>query len=143
MAITDDEVRARDIAAGIDKSFKLAYLELAAPQTIAGAYDPAARLDNTQTLQAALEPLAELRALGWHVDTVDTCVSVHRHHKNGKPKKGRLMRRADLDERPTGTGASSTCRRIGNRQHEPSRTSVMTAFQRIGASPTDCSTDGG
>jgi hypothetical protein len=89
IAISDEEVRARDLAAGINKSFKLAHLALAGAQTTAHAYDPAPPIEDTQTLQAALEShVAELRALGWHVETAETCVSVHRYFKNGKPRKG-------------------------------------------------------
>jgi hypothetical protein len=36
IAITDDEVGARDLAVGRDKSFKLAHLELAGSQTVVG-----------------------------------------------------------------------------------------------------------
>lgn len=89
IAVSDDEVRARDVAAGIDKSFKLAYLELIGPQTTAPAYDPAGPADDTRTIQAAVEPhLMALRALGWHVELTEHRVSLHRFFKNGKPRKG-------------------------------------------------------
>jgi hypothetical protein len=64
-------------------------VELAGPQTSARAYDPAPPPDDTPNLQAALEPhFAELRALGWHLETAERCVSVHRYFKNGKLRKG-------------------------------------------------------
>ncbi len=89
IAISDEEVRARDLAAGIDKTFKLTYVELAGPQTTARTYDRVAPVEDTQTVQAALEPhVAELRALGWHVEVADTSVGVHRNFKSGKPRKG-------------------------------------------------------
>lgn len=89
VAVSDDEVRARDIATGIDKSFKLAFLELAGPETTAPAYDPTPPVEDTRTLGSALEPyVAELRTLGWHVESSDTSISVHRFFKNGKPRKG-------------------------------------------------------
>jgi hypothetical protein len=86
--ITDEEVRARDLAAGVDKNFKLAYLELAEPWTAARAYDPAAPVEDTQILEAALEPhVEELRALRWHVERTETCASVHRYLKSGRPRR--------------------------------------------------------
>ncbi len=89
LAITDEEVRARDLASGIDKSFKLAYVELAGPETTAPAYDAGPPGEDTRSVRAALDPhVAELRALGWHVETTDTSVSVHRYFRNGKPRKG-------------------------------------------------------
>jgi hypothetical protein len=86
LAITDDEVRARDLATGIEKSFKLLYVELAGPQTT-----DAGRLgEDGRTLRAALDShLTDLRACGWHVETTDNSVSVHLSFKNGKPRKGR------------------------------------------------------
>jgi hypothetical protein len=89
LAITDDEVRARDLAAGIDKSFKLAYVELAGPQTTVPAYDSGPPGEDTRSLGAVLDShVAELRASGWHVETTENSVSVHRYFKNGKPRKG-------------------------------------------------------
>jgi hypothetical protein len=65
------------------------HLELAGPQTSARAYAPAALPEDIQSLQAALEPpVAALCALGWHVETAERCVSVHRHFKNRKSRKG-------------------------------------------------------
>ncbi len=91
VAIIGDEVRARDIAAGIDKNFKLAYLELPGPDTTARAYELAAPppVEDTQTVQVALTPhLAELRGFGWHVELTEHRISLHRFFKNGKPRKG-------------------------------------------------------
>ena len=89
IAVSDDEVRARDIAAGIDKSFKLAFLELAEPETPAAEYDPAGRVEDVRTIRTALEPhVMELRALGWHVELTEHRISLHRFFKSGKPRKG-------------------------------------------------------
>jgi hypothetical protein len=91
MAIVNDEVRARDIAAGFDKNFKLAYLELAELNTEARAYDPAAPppAEDRQTVLVALTPhVAELQGLGWHVELSEHRISLHRFFKNGKPRKG-------------------------------------------------------
>lgn len=86
--VSDDEVRARDVAAGIDKTFRLAHLQLAGPDTSAPAYDPTSPEDN-RTLGNALEPyIAELQGLGWHVELADNSISVHRFFKNGKRRKG-------------------------------------------------------
>jgi len=90
IAITDDEVRARDLAAGMDKSFKLAYVELAGSQTTTRSYDPAAPppVEDIQTVQAALAPhVPVLQAMGWHVEPTENRISLHRFFKNGKPRK--------------------------------------------------------
>jgi hypothetical protein len=90
LAVSDDEVRARDIAAGIDKSFKLAQLELATPGGTTRRYDPAvASLDESLSIGSTLAShVPALQAMGWHVEVTDTCVSVHGFFKNGKPRKG-------------------------------------------------------
>jgi hypothetical protein len=86
--VGDDEVKARDVAAGIDKTFRLAHLQLAGPDTSAPAYHPTPREDS-RTLGSAVEPyIAELQGLGWHVESADTSISVHRFFKNGKRRKG-------------------------------------------------------
>jgi hypothetical protein len=87
--VRDDEVRARDIAAGIDKTFRLAHLQLADPDTSAPVYDPTLPIEDSRTLGAALQPyITELHGLGWHVESADTSISVHRFFKNGKRRKG-------------------------------------------------------
>lgn len=91
IAVTDEDVRARDLAAGIDKTFKLAYVELAGPQAIARAYDPTAppTVEDVQTVRAALAPhVSALQAMGWHVELTLNRISLHRFFKNGKPRKG-------------------------------------------------------
>jgi hypothetical protein len=86
--VSDDEVRARDVAAGIDKTFRLAHLQMAGPDTSAPAYDTTPS-EESRTLGNALEPcIAELQGLGWHVELADTSISVHRFFKNGKRRKG-------------------------------------------------------
>jgi hypothetical protein len=90
LAITDDEVRARDIASKMDKTFKLAHLELAGAASAASKrYDPdVAAIDGT-SLHLAFEPhVAALQALGWHVELAPDCVSLHGFFKNGKLRKG-------------------------------------------------------
>ena len=54
IAVSDDEVTARDIAAGIDKTFRLAFLELAGPEMIAAAFDPEGPVEDTRTIQVVL-----------------------------------------------------------------------------------------
>jgi hypothetical protein len=90
LAIAQDEVQARDLAAGIDKTFQLAYMELADAQTAAPEHDPAGpQRANNQTVQVALTPqLPELQALGWHVELGKNRVSLHRFFKNGTLRKG-------------------------------------------------------
>lgn len=91
IAITNDEVRARDLAAGMDKSFKLAYVELASSRTTTRSYDPAAAppVEHIQTVQATLAPhLPVLQAMGWHVELTENRISLHRFFKSGKPRKG-------------------------------------------------------
>ena len=91
ITITHEEVRARDMAAEIDKTFKLAHLELAGLQTTARAYDPAGAppAEDPQTVRAALSPhVPALQALGWHVELTENRISLHRFFKNGKPRKG-------------------------------------------------------
>ena len=39
LAVTEEEVRARDLAVGIEKNFKLADVELVGPDTVAPQYD--------------------------------------------------------------------------------------------------------
>ena len=90
VAISDDEVTARDIASGIDKTFKLAHIELAGAQTTARAYDSFAPplVEETHTVQMALAPhVGALKALGWHVELTEHRISLHRRLKNGKPRK--------------------------------------------------------
>lgn len=91
LAIREDEIVANDIAADIDKTFKLAYLELASSDSSARVYDTAAppHVEESQTVQVALVPhIAELRALGWHVELSETRIYLHRFFKSGKPRKG-------------------------------------------------------
>lgn len=89
IAVTAEEVRARDLAADTDKTFRLAHLELAGPETSAPQYDPAPPVDDRQPFRAMLEPhISALQALGWHVELTDTRISLHGYFKNGKPRKG-------------------------------------------------------
>jgi len=89
--ITSEDVKARDLASGIDKTFKLAHIELADSGAKARAYDPSAPplVQPVQTVSAALGPqVAALQALGWHVELTEHRISLHRFFKNGKPRMG-------------------------------------------------------
>jgi hypothetical protein len=145
VAISEEEVRARDTAAGIDKSFKLAYLELAGPQTAARAYDPASPppIEDTQTVQAALEAhVAPLQALGWYVELTENRIYLHRFLKNGKPRKSYEVTMgfdeftADLFDNFDGLGLQ-TVTRPSQRPYNVSSTSLPTrTFVRLsGALP--------
>jgi hypothetical protein len=84
--VGDAELDAHDVAAGINKTFRLAHLELAESSTAAPRY---VAVEGGQSLADALQPHVDaLRALGWHVKIAATSVSVHRYFKNGKPRKG-------------------------------------------------------
>jgi hypothetical protein len=109
IAVTDDEVTARDLDAGIDKTFKIAYLAVADPSMTEPAYNAAEPVENALPLGTALTPyVAELRALGWDVETADLSISVHRYFKNGQPRKGAevavLFREFSIDAWDDGHG---------------------------------------
>jgi hypothetical protein len=78
-ALTADELRARDVTAGIDKTFLLAKIDITdAPVTAAGG---------PQSIEAAIGPrIPDLQALGWHVVLTPTMATLHAPLKNGKPR---------------------------------------------------------
>lgn len=91
VTVAATEVQARDLATGIVKTFKLKKVELAGAESAAPEYDPGMQsgLDHGASLREVfVDKLADLHALGWHVELADEAVSVHRYFKNGKPRKG-------------------------------------------------------
>lgn len=93
LAVYADEIVAHDLAAGIDKTFKLEHLELAGPNTDARAYDPTAPppIETKQTVQEAVAShVVALESSGWAVDLTERRVSLDRpylFYKNGKPRR--------------------------------------------------------
>ena len=93
LAVYDDEITAHDLAAGIDKTFRLEYLDLASPNSEARAYDPTAppRVEIILTVQEAVAPhVVALESSGWAVDVSERRVSLDRpylFYKNGKPRR--------------------------------------------------------
>lgn len=90
--VTPHEMNARDITTGVVKTFILSKVEL--PESDIGFrhYDPtAAALPKVEIHQSIKEALSskvvEIEALGWQVSLNDDTISVHRHFKNGKPRK--------------------------------------------------------
>jgi predicted DNA-binding transcriptional regulator YafY len=80
LALTSDELRAHDVAAGIAKTFLLAKVE-----TTEGPVTPAT---GAQTVQEAIAPkLSELQALGWRVELTTDVATLHASFKNWKPRK--------------------------------------------------------
>ena len=93
LAVYDDEISAHDLAAGIDKTFKLEHLELAGPTTVARTYDPTAppAVEAKLSVQEAVAPhIAALESIGWTVELAERRVSLNRSYlfyKNGKPRR--------------------------------------------------------
>lgn len=89
LVVTPHEMRAHDLAAAHDKLFLLAKVELDDPQAPAPAYDPLAlaAVDDRSIGDALASSAPTLQALGWHVELSKNRISVHRHFKNGKPRK--------------------------------------------------------
>ncbi|MFM2006423.1 MAG: hypothetical protein RLZZ09_2078 [Pseudomonadota bacterium] len=93
MKVTVLECRARDIATEEVKNYLISKIEIVsddfdAAEYIAGMSLPPAT-DDFADLDEALGPkVAELQALGWHVNLSPNEVSLHLYFKNGQPKKG-------------------------------------------------------
>ena len=87
MTVSETEVLARDLPAGINKTFAIAKIELPAATTIAVAYDPNQRADSRTVREAIESHVGDLEGLGWHVEVADAATSLHRFFKNGKPRK--------------------------------------------------------
>lgn len=90
ISIAEADVRARDLAVGATKTFKLAKIELAEASTGTPEYDPlhptSAELIGSIRAVLAAE-VEQLQSLGWHVEVTDDEISLHRFFKNGKPRK--------------------------------------------------------
>ena len=90
VSVTEHDVRARDLAVGLAKTFKFAKIELANPSRQSPEYDPTnhpvVELSGSirQVLAAEVE---QLQSLGWHVEVCEDNISLHRFFKNGKPRK--------------------------------------------------------
>lgn len=54
----------------------------------AHAYNAAGPVETARCSRSQFEPhISDLKGLGWHVESAQTVVSVHRYFKNGKPRK--------------------------------------------------------
>lgn len=90
IAVTELEVRARDLAVGVAKTFRLAKIELAETSTSTPEYDPIhpPGVELTGSIREVLAAEVEqLQSLGWHVEVAEGAISLHRFFKNGKPRK--------------------------------------------------------
>lgn len=90
IAVSELEVRARDLAVGTAKIFKLAKIKLADASTTTPSYNPTPppAVELTGTIREVFaDEVAQLQSLGWHVEISDYTISVHRFFKNGKPRK--------------------------------------------------------
>lgn len=88
LTIDDGMLRALDVATGIEKHFRLEKIRIPDATDLAPPYDPALA-DADQTIRSFFTPrVAELAAMGWHVELSDKALSLHRYFKNGRPRKG-------------------------------------------------------
>jgi len=90
ITVSDLEIRARDLAVGKAKVFKLAKIELVQNSSPTPSYDPNApqKPEPVGTIGDVLQhDVSGLIALGWHVNISDNDISLHRFFKNGKPRK--------------------------------------------------------
>jgi hypothetical protein len=90
--IKGDLLRAHDVAAGADKQFRLSNIEIVDAQVTAPAYDPhfvhpPATVD--PSIGDHFAPMvAELQALGWHVQLSEDALFLSGYFKNGLPRRG-------------------------------------------------------
>ena len=79
------------MAAGADKQFRLSKIEIVDEQVAAPAYDPhfvSTPVEDDRTIEDVFAPMvAELQALGWHVQLSQDQLSLHLYFKNGKPRR--------------------------------------------------------
>jgi hypothetical protein len=92
VVVADKEIRAIDVLTGIEKTFKLEFLELPSVPCNAPLYDPSlgkteSEFDTKSIEEASETILDEMRALGWHVAVGTDEIALFAHFKNGKPKK--------------------------------------------------------
>lgn len=90
IAVSELEVRARDLAVGSVKTFKLEKMELAEASASTPEYNPAhaPTIELFGSIREVLEAAVEdLQSLGWHVEIAEQSISLHRFFKNGKPRK--------------------------------------------------------
>ena len=89
--IAGDELRARDLATGLPKTYKIERFDLPESGDVPKAYEPnlrekAASPATVEQLVAHRKP--ELEAMGWHVRLGENEITVYKFFKNGKPQKG-------------------------------------------------------
>jgi len=90
IAINELDVRARDLAVGAVKIFKLAKIELAEATMMIPEYNPVKppAVDLSGSIGEILAAEVEkLQSLGWHVEVAEDAISLHRFFQNGKPRK--------------------------------------------------------
>ena len=90
ISVSEREIRAKDVAAGIEKTFILSRIDLAESQTQAKEYDPSAgrQIEDFQTIhEAFISRVNDFQALGWHVELSKDKLALHAFFKNGKPRK--------------------------------------------------------
>ena len=89
VAIAGGVLRAYDIAAGTEKHFRLSKIEMT-DESAVPPYDPsrASPREEQSTISEFFTPrIATLEALGLRVVLTRDALSLHRHFKNGKPRK--------------------------------------------------------
>jgi hypothetical protein len=92
VSISEYDMKARDIATGIVKTFLLLKIRFPDSNSNAPKYDPnSPPFPNVKIKQTISETLtskvAEIESLGWKVYIQQDGISVHRYFKNGKPRK--------------------------------------------------------
>jgi hypothetical protein len=93
ISINANDMRAHDIAIGVDKSYSLSKVEIAKRGAVVLTYDPNFRpAEDTRTIKEALaSKVAELEAAGWNVELTQNAIYLREHFKNGKVRKSAVM----------------------------------------------------
>lgn len=83
------DLRARDVATGIAKTFKLNKIEFPDDGGSLPTYDPDTLTEEMSgTIQDVMaEECSSFEALGWHVQLSNDALKLARYFKNGKPRK--------------------------------------------------------
>ena len=106
ISISGDLLRAHDVAAGADKQFRLSNIEIVDEQVTAPAYDPhfvSTPVEDGRTIEDVFAPMvAELQALGWHVQLSQHELTLHQYFKNGKPRKRAEVQIMRVEPSPAG-----------------------------------------